>query len=84
MVTGDDLARTARRNSRERRDGDVQRRRPSAVPERIASINAYPGAFPIAAALTRGADIVITGRCVDSAVTLAACIHAFGWSAVSI
>ena len=26
-----------------------------------------------------GADIVVTGRCVDSAVTLGACIHAFGW-----
>jgi hypothetical protein len=50
-------------------------------PESIASINAYLGAFPIARALDEGADIVITGRCVDSAVTLAACIHSFGWQA---
>ena len=49
--------------------------------ERIASINAYLGAFPIAAALAAGADIVITGRCVDSAVTLGACIKEFGWRA---
>ena len=48
-------------------------------PESIASINAYLGAFPIAEALDAGAHIVITGRCVDSAVTLAACIHRFGW-----
>ncbi|WP_439100773.1 acyclic terpene utilization AtuA family protein [Congregibacter sp.] len=48
-------------------------------PSRIASINAYLGAFPIAAALDAGADIVVTGRCVDSAVTLGAAIHAFGW-----
>lgn len=49
--------------------------------EKIASANAYIGAFPIAAALAAGADIVVTGRCVDSAVTLGACIHEFGWSA---
>ena len=49
--------------------------------DKVASANAYIGAFPIAAALAAGADIVVTGRCVDSAVTLGACIHEFGWSA---
>ena len=47
--------------------------------EKVASINAYLGAFPVARALQEGADIVVTGRCVDSAVTLGACINAFGW-----
>lgn len=48
--------------------------------ESIASANVYLGAFPIAKALDAGADIIITGRCVDSAVTLGACIHEFGWA----
>ena len=47
--------------------------------DKIASINAYLGAFGVARALDEGADIVVTGRCVDSAVTLGACIHSFGW-----
>jgi hypothetical protein len=49
-------------------------------PERLQSINAYLGGFPIAKALDAGADIVITGRSVDSAVTLGVCIHEFGWT----
>ena len=49
------------------------------LPARPLSMNVYLGAFPIADALAMGADIVITGRCVDSAVTLGACIHEFGW-----
>ena len=50
------------------------------LPAVLTSMNAYLGAFPIVAALKRGADVVITGRCVDSSLALAALIHHFGWS----
>jgi hypothetical protein len=49
------------------------------LPEQLLSVNAYLGAFPIAAALAAGADIVVTGRCVDSALVLGPLIHEFGW-----
>ena len=80
VITGDDLLNDLDRleamNASEMFSGE-------AFPpkEKIASANAYIGAFPIAAAPAAGADIVVTGRCVDSAVTLGACIHEFGWSA---
>ncbi|QIE54126.1 DUF1446 domain-containing protein [Pikeienuella piscinae] len=48
-------------------------------PPEVASVSAYLGAFPIAAALRAGADIVVTGRCVDSALTLGAALWRFGW-----
>lgn len=45
----------------------------------VTSINAYLGGFPIAAALAGGADIVVTGRVVDSALALGLLIDRFGW-----
>jgi hypothetical protein len=51
------------------------------LPEKVLSANAYLGARPVAALLAAGADIVITGRGVDSAVTLGALMHEFGWTA---
>jgi len=51
------------------------------LPQRVVSANAYLGALPIRQALDQGAHIVVTGRCVDSAVTLGVLMHAFGWRA---
>ncbi len=53
----------------------------SSVRDRILSANAYIGAFPVAEALSTGADVVIAGRCTDTALALAPMIHAFGWEA---
>src|SRR5579883_64246 len=49
------------------------------LPKTVVSANAYIGAFPIAAALDAGADIVVTGRSADSALALGPLIHEFGW-----
>lgn len=51
------------------------------LPAKVITANAYLGALPVKAALDAGAQIVITGRCVDSAVTLGILMHEFGWGA---
>ena len=49
------------------------------LPENLLSINAYLGAPGIKRALDQGADIVITGRCVDSALALGPLMYEFNW-----
>ena len=50
------------------------------IRDRVTGANVYLGAFPVAEALGRGADVVVTGRCVDAALTLAPLLHEFGWA----
>jgi len=78
IVRGDDLAAQA---ARFRDMGVREMFRDEPLPEALASVNAYLGAFPIAQALATGADIVLTGRCVDSALALGPLIHEYGWRA---
>jgi hypothetical protein len=49
------------------------------IRESILSANAYIGAFPVAEALATGAQVVIAGRCTDTALALAPMVHAFEW-----
>lgn len=76
-VYGDDMSARVP-ELRERGLPDMETGEP--LPDRLASINAYLGARPIADALAAGADIVVTGRVVDSAVVLGPLMHEFGWS----
>ena len=77
VVLGDDLV---ARGNEFRSAGITEMFSGEPFPQRVASINAYLGALPIARALDAGCDVVITGRCVDSAVTLGVLMHEFGWA----
>jgi hypothetical protein len=48
--------------------------------EKVVSANAYLGAGPIARALERGADIVITGRVADASLIVGSMLHHQGWA----
>lgn len=77
-VHGDDL--TARQGEF-RKAGITEFETGASFPNMLVSMNAYLGAVPIAQALAAGADIVVTGRCVDSAVVIGPLMHEFGWKA---
>ena len=49
------------------------------IRDRVLSANAYIGAGPIVEALRQGANVVITGRSTDTALTMAPLMHEFEW-----
>ena len=77
VVLGDDLmdqhAELQKKNTKEMFSGED-------LPAHVASSNAYLVAVAIRDALDLGADIVITGRVVDSAVVLGPLLHEYQWS----
>jgi hypothetical protein len=78
VVEGDDVMKLTERL---RAEGLREAVSGEALPARLLTANAYLGALPIKAAFDGGADIVITGRCADSALALGILMHEFGWAA---
>ena len=85
VVTGDDLlSRLDDLMARGHELSNMETGEPlSTVRDRVLSANAYIGSEPIVEALERGANVVITGRSTDTALTMAPLRYEFEWGAKS-
>jgi hypothetical protein len=81
MVTGDDiLPRLDELLARGHTLANMDTGEPlSTIRDQVLSANAYIGAQPIVDALRQRANVVITGRSTDTALTMAPLLHEFGW-----
>ncbi|MFD4656435.1 acyclic terpene utilization AtuA family protein [Kitasatospora sp. NPDC058444] len=63
-------------------EGDdlLPRRSELGLPGGLLAANAYLGGFGVAACLTGGADVVVTGRVTDAALVVGPAIARFGWT----
>ena len=82
VVSGDDLtARIGELRGAGEKFSNLDTGEPfEGIADRVVVANAYFGAAPVAAALKAGAQVVVCGRVTDTGITLAAMLHAFGWS----
>jgi hypothetical protein len=51
----------------------------STVRDKVQSANAYLGAWPVVEALSRGANVIVTGRVTDTGLTLGPIVYEYGW-----
>ena len=81
VVTGDDLlGRLDELIDRGHSLANMETGEPlSTIRDRVLSANAYIGSVPIVEGLEKGANVVITGRSTDTALTMAPLRHEFGW-----
>lgn len=77
VVTGDDLMPL----QQQIRGGQLSLNSGTPLPPFFLTLNAYTGYQGILNALQQGADIIVTGRVADSALTLAIAMYEFAWAA---
>lgn len=80
-VSGDDVLHAIRKNPGDAHFCHLETGASAeTIVDKLVIANAYVGADPIVEALSQNAEIVITGRAADPSLTVAPCIHRFGWN----